>query len=314
MNSSGSLPRPWNAPPGVQVPPGVQPGAPEVILARYVIVFGTNGGVFLYSGKPALGNPPILWDSLATKDPFGNMITPGMFLAQTASSGKAKGGLTWNTATPGTAEAVLALFPNATVAFTGDSPFVLGRVFNRGAVNELLALALGGGGTAGSSPVQMEIFSQSKDGTILGHVSFFDWASTNLICDININGIVAADPNSANTLETWHQLAIAGTAGLTAGSPTPKFKLYPDNTVAFAGEVNATSGTTGGTFATLAAGTPYRPISTKKFAVPVSAGTPPAAANPQVTIASTGVMTLSAGPTAAAYSFALDCIRYPLDY
>lgn len=310
-SSSGSLTPPVNAPAGIQAPPGVQPGSPQVILARFIIVSGAGGGVFLYTGKPALGNPPILWDSLATKDPYGNTITPGMFLAQLASSGNARGGLTWNTATPGTAEAVLALFPNATVAFTGNSPFMLGRVFNRGAVNELLALALGGGGTAGSSPVQVELFSQSKDGTVKGHTSFYDWASTNLICDVNANGIIAADPEVANALAPWKTLAGFG-AGFSAGSPAPAIHAYPDNTVALAGIVNVTSGTTSGTIVTLTAA--YRPLTTKKWAVPFNAGTPATAANAQITINSAGNVILSAGPTGAAYNIALDAIRYPLDY
>jgi len=310
MSGDGLVP-PLNAPAAAIPTPGVQPGiSGQIILAHYVIIFGTAGGVFIYSGTPANGNPPVAWITSATADPYGNTIQPGIFLAELASSGNALAGLLWNTIVG--SEPLLALFPDATVGFSGNSPFILGRVFNRGAVNELLSLAMGGGGTAGTgSPVQVELFSQSKDGTVLGHVSFYDWASTDLICDVNVNGIVAANPSTPNTPESWHTLSISGT-GLSAGSPAPAYKLYPDNTVAVAGEVSATSGTTTGTFATLPS--VYRPASQKKYAVPVSAGTPPAAANPQVTIQTSGAMILSAGPTASAYSFALDTIRFPLDY
>jgi hypothetical protein len=71
------LVRPLNAPPAVTAPPGVQPGVNnQIVLARYVIVFGDNGGVFLYVGTPALGNGPVAWLTLATTDPYGNAVTP----------------------------------------------------------------------------------------------------------------------------------------------------------------------------------------------------------------------------------------------
>lgn len=59
--------------------PSIAPGASAgVIRARIVIVGGTSGGVFVYSGTPALGN---LIGSLAgtgtTVDPFGNPVLGG---------------------------------------------------------------------------------------------------------------------------------------------------------------------------------------------------------------------------------------------
>lgn len=197
------------------------------VLSVVIVESGLPGtGIFLYSGVPSASNPPVGWMTTATTDPFGTTITPGIFLAETAASGNAKGGLLWNTVVG--SEPLIALYPDATVGFTGNSPFILGRVFNRGLVNELLAMAFGGGGTAGSSPVQLELFSQSKDGTALGHIAFYDWASANLICDINVNGIVAADPTTANILETWHTLTWSG-AGVFTG--TSRYRLMPYNAV-----------------------------------------------------------------------------------
>lgn len=162
------------SPPGQPTPVGVQPGTtPGIVLGRYVIVFGPAGGIFLYSGQPAFGNPPIAWGTLATTDPFKNPIQPGIFLAELASSGNALGGLLWNTVIG--SEPLLALFPDSTLGFTGNSPFALGRVFNRGLASESVSLALGGGGASGiSSPVMLELFGQSKDGTtVLPHAEFY---------------------------------------------------------------------------------------------------------------------------------------------
>jgi hypothetical protein len=68
-------PKPLNAPDGQQATGGIQPGVSNaIVIADKVIVFGPNAGVFVYSGTPALGNPPIFWATSSTVDPFGNAI------------------------------------------------------------------------------------------------------------------------------------------------------------------------------------------------------------------------------------------------
>jgi hypothetical protein len=83
------LVRPLNAPSGNQVLPGVQPGVSGgVVLAQYVIIFGQAGsdgaapGMFVYSGSPGPGNPPIFSVSNATQDPYGSAIAPGIWSGQ----------------------------------------------------------------------------------------------------------------------------------------------------------------------------------------------------------------------------------------
>ena len=93
----GLQPPPMNAPAAGALVPGVQPGVSGgVVLARYVIVFGTAGGVFVYNGTPALGNPPIFWATAASTDPYGNTVTP---TAGVAASGQFWAGDTVITAT-----------------------------------------------------------------------------------------------------------------------------------------------------------------------------------------------------------------------
>ena len=70
---------PMNAPSGGSVGIGVQPGVTgQVILAQYVVVFGDAGGIFIYSGTPAPGNPPVYSFANALTDPYGNSIFPGI--------------------------------------------------------------------------------------------------------------------------------------------------------------------------------------------------------------------------------------------
>lgn len=45
-------------------------------IVNTLIVGGAAGGLFVYSGTPALGNPPIFYASAQSTDPFGNAITP----------------------------------------------------------------------------------------------------------------------------------------------------------------------------------------------------------------------------------------------
>ena len=48
-----------------------------VFIGRLVVVFGTGAGtgLFVYSGSPGPGNPPILAITTASRDPYGNAVT-----------------------------------------------------------------------------------------------------------------------------------------------------------------------------------------------------------------------------------------------
>lgn len=177
--------------------------------------FIVGGSLFIYSGAPALGNPPIAWITSATSDPFGNTIQPGIFLAELVGSGNSLGGLMWNTVAG--SQPLLALFPDSTVGFTGHSPFVLGQVFNRGAANEQLALALGGGAGSGvSSPVMQNLFSVSKDATLPAHITWYGGASGNQMGDLSQSGLTVVNQLENQTYRAGHLIA-QGT--MTPGSP-----------------------------------------------------------------------------------------------
>jgi hypothetical protein len=78
------------APPAQRLGLGVQPGTSSaVVIANKVIVFGTGDGVFVYTGKPALGNPPIAWMGSGLADPYGNTLpsTTGVAGGGTFSAG-----------------------------------------------------------------------------------------------------------------------------------------------------------------------------------------------------------------------------------
>lgn len=72
--TGANQPRPMNAPPARELSIGVQPGTSNIVRARFVIIFGPNGGLFVYNGTPGIGNPPVAWISTGPTDPFGNVL------------------------------------------------------------------------------------------------------------------------------------------------------------------------------------------------------------------------------------------------
>lgn len=55
----------------------VSPGASNVIRAHIVIIFGSGGGLFVYSGQPATGNLIYSISATAGTDQFGNSYLAG---------------------------------------------------------------------------------------------------------------------------------------------------------------------------------------------------------------------------------------------
>lgn len=135
------LVRPLNAPPAHQVLPGVQPGVTgAVVLAQYVIIFGTGPGgaqpgMFIYQGSPGPGNPPVFSISDATSDPYKNAIAPGIWAGPFGST---QAGLEYN----GTAGQLL--FPVG-----GTSPTLVGGISG---------VAAGAGGS------EVQVFSAQDSG------------------------------------------------------------------------------------------------------------------------------------------------------
>lgn len=70
-------PRPPNAPRAVPLGLGVQPGAPNIIVARRVIIYGANDSVLIYSATPAYGNLIASMSSLDGTDQYGNPVING---------------------------------------------------------------------------------------------------------------------------------------------------------------------------------------------------------------------------------------------
>ena len=322
--SGDGLVAPLNAPAAGQPIPGVQPGTSTgVVIANYVIVFGPTGtptGLFVYTPgtTPAAGNQPIYSVTDATADPFGNPTKQGFVVYDL----------------PGFLQMhINATYDQPAVEFaTGvgseeNNAALYAIPVNESLVNELIEFnLLGPESTDDNGQALIQLVSAAADGSSLsGGVIYigFSGAFTNLAhwnyegFSIDAGSVTAVKPGTGTgtsnpaAAERWHTASITGT-GYSAGSPAPAYKLYADNTAALTGLVSVLSGSAGATFLTLPS--QYRPASVKKFPVAFNAGTPAAAANAQITVNTSGAVQFSAPPTGANFTFALDNVRFALDY
>ena len=80
--ASDGLIRPLNAPATQPVTPGVQPGVSgQVVYANLVIIYGDNGGLFVYAPSPGAGNLLVSIAAEAGVDQYGNSYPQGLFVA-----------------------------------------------------------------------------------------------------------------------------------------------------------------------------------------------------------------------------------------
>lgn len=146
--SDGLVP-PLNAPPAGLVYPGVQPGVTSaIVLAHFVIVFGTSGGVFVYSGTPGPGTL-IASVTAASADPYGNPTGQGI------TAYGSDGSYAELTEQGGTALLLLEPPSRAHGASPGFPPQVLSALGNGGAVNEYSYLFMSSGAETGEPDGQM---------------------------------------------------------------------------------------------------------------------------------------------------------------
>lgn len=104
----------------------VSPGARNIVRARTVII-GPNGGLFLYAGQPAAGNPPVLWSVApgTAADPYGNALPGGL---NVFGAGNPAGPGTFiddagNITQIGAGNSQLSLMPAAALPFSLTSAF-----------------------------------------------------------------------------------------------------------------------------------------------------------------------------------------------
>ena len=258
---SDGLVRPLNAPSGQQVLPGVQPGVTGgVVLASYVIVYGsinaagTGPGLFIYNGSPGPGNPPVLSDTLATQDPYGNAIAPGIWAGQ---YGGIQAGLDINPATgygqvllpTGAASEALA-GGLAAAAIGGGSIVQFFSPQDASPASDRIILQLGD--NASSAPASATWFMVYNDPSGAPHTQVagnYQGVFLDLIAGLTavMPGTGTSTTNSAQP-ETWHVAGVGGApalingwAGSGSGVNGLRYRLTPESELEIEADIiNAT--------------------------------------------------------------------------
>lgn len=75
---------------GTGYPQGFSAGPGSVITGSTIIVYGSNGGVFMYSGTPAANNLVLADVAVNTTDPYGNQIFAGLNILTPFTAGQAR--------------------------------------------------------------------------------------------------------------------------------------------------------------------------------------------------------------------------------
>jgi hypothetical protein len=202
--SGDGLVAPLNAPAAAIPTPGVQPGTTQpIVIANKVIVFGANGGIFVYSGTPAGGNLIYSIAPSTGTDQVGNNYLAGETsynngLATPIAYNLNLGQVTWYTFGGGNPGATFTAVTQINLAREG-----LGGAYGIG-VHNLIDLVNDAAG--GSSLIE---------NTALGIISYFT-ENTAATADNNTYTVghlilpSTATPSSTQTINSTSAAAITG--------------------------------------------------------------------------------------------------------
>lgn len=227
------------APPSPGIPPGSAAG---IIRAFELILFGTGPrGVFVYSGTPALGNPPVIALTApgVTKDPYGNTVLPGglsiIFGGQTIFLGSVGGISELEFLSGGASEQAPA---NVASGLVGS------------ALLQTIQLLISGPKGAGNDWTQIQLVSGNAGATTNAEI-FFNYITT-LGAALNygtvgIGGFTTIGPSfavhpgsSPAILETWQTLGALSTGTWTVN--TGRYRITPDGQCELDISLNAQAG------------------------------------------------------------------------
>ena len=295
---------PLNAPAAGQAVSGVQPGVTGgIILAQYVVVFGATGGVFIYAGSPALGNPPLYWMGNVTADPYGNPVDPGIW-AGTSSGPQV--GLQVN----GDAGELIFPFPGT---FTADAR--VGAIeFGSGVAleiigaqdaspdNDLVYMALADNTAGGGGATWFLVYQDADGGSNV--LAFGNYSGTTIYTAAVITAAqpgTGTSPTNPATVEFWHLMSYKNSWAQVSGWVAAQYRKVasPPNSVEIIGTLNAAAASSG-TFFTLPTG--YIPASKQPVCSMGANASVPSAQSPWIACDTSGNLTVeNSGAAGAAW-------------
>jgi hypothetical protein len=294
------LARPLNAPPASTPPPGVQPGVSSAVeIANVVIIFGANSGLFIYAGTPGPGNPPVIWATEATQDPYKNTLPfPGLGIKNGSSLTKINGG-----------NIQLGTDAEFTMATLDDSGTGVTSLESSTVSNVDIAAAL-------------ELFSKvaSPTGNPSARLIPGSGANGGVFADLTNRTVYPAEPGT-NTVETWHVIGSLGEPAFGAGFGAPgvadqsaRYRYSADGYVDLDGVAVTTAATAANAVLWTFANTGYFPLKRKRFAGDTNASgyVTPGQSLVQVNVGPPATVNVVPAASGAGQVIVLDGLRYPI--
>lgn len=271
MSGDGLVP-PLNAPRAGAITPGVQPGISQaVITANRVIVFGANGGIFVYSGKPAANNLIYSVAGSGGTDPYGNVYLEGAV---------GYGLIAGNFVATQILDGVITLYDGVTLGSEAGG-WTAGGGFGG-------SQGIVGMNTSVTLPVPIQVTAASNS-FIVGAASV---TGGNSAVDFVPGKGWTAQVSGVD--ETWHTLSLTTITASGNGVNGFRYKLMPFNCLLLEWDINTNSVGNGVTVATLPAG--WRPATAHNIASGTYAGAVSltTAVNPHWTVNTNGTIVTGA--------------------
>lgn len=292
-----NTPRPdqaWRPGPGTTIAPG---GAAGVFRGRLVIVYGTGpgSGVFVYDPSPGAGNL-VASITEASTDPFGNATIPGAIASYVKNVG------IWFASTLNGAN--LEFYAGGALP---SDPYTSTAFVGAGGDGGLVQWNLAADATfdwnfgAGTIPLFLTATAVQAGPTTGAEM----WITASQIRVGPGTALVATEPGTTTTPETWHPLTLASGWSAVSGFPTPGYRLNALGNVELTGRITHASLASRGLIARLPAG--Y--YSTYQRGCPVSlvAGSPAASGLPRLYCSTSGQLNIeSLSSTARTVTLDLD--------
>jgi hypothetical protein len=247
-----------------------------------------SGGVFVYSGTPGPGNPPIAWMSGASTDPYGNSLPSTTGVAGTGTFSVTNSATGANITMELVGGVPIINFGTAGSDVT-VSPFIIVETQNGGAANERQAFALSSGKESGNPDAALQLFSESADGTLAANALFEFGGQTGMFA--TTAGTTACEPGTSVTPEVWH--TVSNPTGVTG---TIRVKILTEANAALL-QVNCSITSTLASASNYAAGSvpssAYYPASNLQQPLSVSQPIAASQASPRVGLTTAGAVTLA---------------------
>jgi len=258
---------------------------------------GTITGVFVYSGTPGAGNPPVFWMSFSDEDPYGNAITPGVFAGQ---PGSAQVGMVLSTLAGILRFPVPGSLKDYAAAYASGTQFIIEGP--QDAVDQDRVYFVLSAGSGGSSAICYLVYLDGNGGVNTQLESSYAGLALPAASIAAVEPGTGTSPTNPAAQETWHTLSPANSWANVASNVPLEYRLMPDNSVWIMGTLNGASATSA-VIGTLPSG--YRPATQQAFIIGTNAGGA-AASDRILQISTAGVMTIldiSGGPSIAGDAF-----------